>query len=96
MPRLEQSEAKPQGAPLRKPIKESIMELMAITTGEMVTIATLKKALADYLSLDDIYDYSLETGTAYYCVILGQLEMSLIRRKQSLDKDRKALLELEK
>jgi hypothetical protein len=58
----------------------------------MVTIATLKEAIANYLLLDDIYEY--EDTTTSFCLVLGRLEMSLYRRKQSLDEDRKALLEL--
>ena len=73
--------------------KESITKSIETTTQEMDTITTLKKAIANYLLLDDIYDYE-ENTTEYYCLILGRLEMSLIRRKQSLDEDRKALLEL--
>ena len=81
-----------KGVPLNKPSKESIMESMATITQEMVTIATLKEAIANWLKLDDFYDY--EDNTSHYCLILGRLELSLIRRKQSLDEDRKALLEL--
>jgi hypothetical protein len=77
------------GAP---PAKKSIIGSIDTTTNEMVTIATLKEAIANYLLLDDIYEY--EDITAGFCLILGRLEMSLIRRKQSLDEDRKALLEL--
>lgn len=81
----------PLGSP-NKPSKESIMESIDTTTNEMVTIATLKEAIANWLKLEDIYEY--EDETSYYCLILGRLEMSLIRRKQSLDEDRKALEEL--
>ena len=77
----------------QKPSKESITESIETTTQEMVTIATLKEAIADYLLVDDYYDYE-ENTTEYYCVILGRLEIALIRRKQSLDEDRKALLEM--
>lgn len=83
-----------KGTLLKKSTKESITESIEATTQEMVTIATLKEAIADYLSFDDFYDYE-ENTTEYYCVILGRLELSLIRRKQSLDEDRKAFLELE-
>lgn len=86
------------GIPLgasKSPSKESIMESITATTEEMVTIATLKEAIANWLKLDDFADYYEEghslTG---FCLLLGQLEMALIRRKQSLDEDRKALLEL--
>lgn len=72
--------------------KESTMASITATTEEMVTIATLKEAIANYLLLDDIYEY--EDTTASFCLVLGRLEMSLYRRKQSLDEDRKALLEL--
>ena len=86
-----------RGAPLkRSPAKESIMESIDTTTDEMVTIATLKEALANYLLLNDIYDYEDDTNSHgnYLAYLLGRLEMSLIRRKQSLDEDRKALEEL--
>jgi hypothetical protein len=83
----------PLGAKIPKEVsKAGIMESIEITTNEMVTIATLKEAIANYLLLDDIYEY--EDTTAGFCLILGRLEMSLIRRKQSLDEDRKALEEL--
>ena len=79
----------------KSPSKESIMGSITATTEEMVTIATLKEAIANWLKLDDFADYYEEghslTG---FCLLLGQLEMALIRRKQSLDEDRKALLEL--
>ena len=79
-------------APGAPPAKESIIGSIDTTTDEMVTIAALKEAIANYLRLEDIYEY--DDNTSYYCLILGRLEMSLIRRKQSLDEDRKALLEL--
>ena len=82
-----------RGASLkRSPSKESITESITATTDEMITIATLKEAIANYLRLEDIYEY--DDNTSCYCLILGRLEMSLIRRKQSLDEDRKAFLEL--
>ena len=77
---------------LNKPTKESIMESITTTTGEMVTIATLKEAIANYLLLDDIYEY--EDYTSIFCTVPGRLEMSIIRRKQMLYDDRRALLEL--
>ena len=75
--------------------KEKITESIEITTQEMVTIATLKEAIANWLKLDDFAGYyEEESNLTSFCLLLGQLEMSLIRRKQSLDEDRKALLEL--
>ena len=75
--------------------KESITESIEITTQEMVTIAALKEAIANWLKLDDFaYYYEEESALKGFCLLLGQLEMSLIRRKQSLDEDRKAFLEL--
>ena len=86
------------GIPLethQKPSKKSIMESIKIITQEMVIIATLKEAIANWLKLDDFADYyEEEHGLTGFCLLLGRLEMSLIRRKQSLNEDRKALLEL--
>ena len=81
------------GAKIPKEVsREGITESIEITAQEMVTIATLKEALANYFLLDDIYEYEENTdGLAY---LMGRLELSLIRRKQSLGEDRKALLEL--
>jgi hypothetical protein len=75
--------------------KESITESIEITTQEMVTIAALKEAIANWLKLDDFAGYYEKEPTLKdFCLLLGQLEMSLIRRKLSLDEDRKAILEL--
>lgn len=81
-----------KGGVPKRPSKESIMESMAVATREMVTIGALKEAITGYLLLDDIYEY--EDNTASFCLILGRLEMSLIKREQSLNEDKKALLEL--
>ena len=81
------------GVPLKnpkKPSKESIMESATVITEEMVTIATLKEAIANYFLIDDIYEYEDNP----FVLILGRLEMGLITRKQLLDVDRKVLLEL--
>ena len=78
-----------------KPTKEIILESIEITTRTMVTIAELKEAIANYLTLDDIGEYTYEDNTPeILAVILGRLEMSLIRRKQELVIDQKALTEL--
>ena len=74
----------------KKPSKESIMESATVITEEMVTIATLKEAIANYFLIDDIYEYEDNP----FVLILGRLEMGLITRKQLLDVDRKVLLEL--
>ncbi len=79
----------------KKPSKGSIIESIDTTTNEMAVIATLKEAIANWLKLDDFADYYEEGHTLPgFCLLLGQLEMSLIRRKQSLDEDQKAFSEL--
>lgn len=79
-----------KGLPLKKPTKESLEESTKATIQEMVTITTLKKAIANYFLLGDAY----EPEDNAFCLILGRLEMSLIWREQLLDEDRKVLLEL--
>lgn len=92
---IRESQEIPKGLSPNKPTKESIMESIEATTNEMVTIAALKEAIASWLKLDDFAAYYEEDYVLKgFCLLLGQLEMSLIRRKQSLDADRKALLEL--
>jgi hypothetical protein len=76
----------------KEPSKGEIIRSLDTTTNEIAVIASLKGAITDYLQLDDIYKY--EDSTSYYCLILGRLEMSLIRRKQSIAEDQKALSEL--
>jgi len=88
-----------KGLPLfekAKQTKQSIMQSIEKTTQEMIVIATLKEAIAKYLSIDDIYDYEEENiSSSYYCIILGRLELSLMRRKQSLADDQEALTGLD-
>ena len=78
-----------------KRTEQSIILSIEETTQEMIVIATLKEAIAKYLSIDDIYDYEEENISSYYCVILGRLELSLMKRKQSLADDQEALVELD-
>lgn len=78
--------------PFKAPGEKEIIKNIEETTREMAVIATLKSAIANYLLLDDIYEY--EDNTSGFCLILGRLEISLIRRKQSLDEDKRALEEL--
>ena len=78
-----------------KQTKQSIMQSTEETTQEMIVIATLKEAIAKYLSIGDIYDYGEENTSSLYCIILGRLELSLMRRKQSLADDREALAGLD-
>ena len=59
-------------------------------------IATLKKAITDYLLIDDVHNYDYEHSIEYYTIILGRLEISLTMRKRDLEEDRNALLKLEK
>lgn len=82
-----------KGAPLNKSTKESITKSIEATIEEMITIAKLKEAIANYLRLDDSYECERHIVSGF-CSVLGNLELSLILRKQSLDEDRKALLEL--
>ena len=73
-----------------KSAKKEIIASITLISQEMATIATLKKAIANYFLFDDIYEYE----DNLFVLILGRLEIALIRRKQSLDEDRKALLEM--
>ena len=83
-------------SPLKaKQTKQSIVKSIEETTQEMVVIAILKEAIAKYLSIDDIYGYEEENTSSYYCVILGRLELSLMKRKQALADDQEALTELD-
>ena len=68
--------------------KASIIRSIETITKEMVTIAALKIALVDYFKIEDV---SKSDDTFYW--LLGGLEMSLIRRKQMLDEEQKALVE---
>lgn len=93
---MEDREGITAGTPLHKLTKESIMESIEATTQEMVVIATLKEAIANYLLLDDYVNdyYEEERSIPLISTLLGRLELSLIRRKQMLNEDQKALLEL--
>lgn len=79
----------------RKP--EELVEVIEEATNEIAVIATLKKAVIDYLLLDDVHSYGYEDSISYYSyypVILGRLEISLNIRKRDLENDRKALEEI--
>lgn len=74
---------KPFSAP--KQSEEDIARAFAESTEELDIVMRLKQAIIDYMG---IYDYLADYDANAMCLLLGQLELSIVQRKQILATDK--------
>lgn len=80
-----------EGKLAKRQTKESLEESIGDSKHELDIVLRLKQAIIDYAG---IYDYTAEENTSGLCLLLGQLEFSIVQRKQMLIEDSREFMEL--
>ena len=81
-----------KGTPLKKSTRKSLEEAINAATKELGVVKSLKRALINYLLIDDyIIEDDNSTG---FCLILGRVELSIHRRIQMREEDERELFNL--